>query len=423
MIVSGETGRRASREPVILTLQDGSKQEIEVAYPRDDVPVEYTVKGLKVLAVNNLTAALTWLLEKDIAVFGPDFVRDFSLNSSGYTIDDEYHGVDGFPAEPRFLTIYSGADKIESKIIRPDRPRFPTVLWDWEVRVGSPEIKPEFDDSDWSKSNTPRDMLLELDNYWHEYGWYRANMNSPRDGKAVIRFSKIGDRVVLFVNGERVGETDYHAETAEFEVDLKKGDNVLAILANSLGVTNHPAHWGPMLGFLVMPKGIAGPVTVKLPGKDEFREVKSWRFRSGLFGEVKKWFDPENRGEPVWKSEVSEKSGRVVWYRTKFDLDDHFLEPANPIMVRMDGMIKGDIWLNGHHIGRYWQIGPQRDYYLPCSWLKEKDNLLVLAEEYGGWPDPAHVRLINAWDREMNGELHWRVGVEHERGYFYSAPR
>jgi len=59
--------------------------------------------------------------------------------------------------------------------------------------------------------------------------------------------------------------------------------------------------------------------------------------------------------------------------------------------LRLTGMSKGSLWLNGINLGRYWQIGPQEDYKLPVAWLKEK-NTLVLFDEEGRAPDK--VRLM-----------------------------
>ncbi len=37
------------------------------------------------------------------------------------------------------------------------------------------------------------------------------------------------------------------------------------------------------------------------------------------------------------------------------------------------------MWLNGHDIGRHWEIGPQREYYLPECWLRSGGkNVLML---------------------------------------------
>jgi hypothetical protein len=37
------------------------------------------------------------------------------------------------------------------------------------------------------------------------------------------------------------------------------------------------------------------------------------------------------------------------------------------------------MWLNGHNIGRHWEKGPQREYYLPECWLNfGGKNVIVL---------------------------------------------
>ena len=39
---------------------------------------------------------------------------------------------------------------------------------------------------------------------------------------------------------------------------------------------------------------------------------------------------------------------------------------------------KGVIWVNGHNLGRYWNIGPQTRLYCPASWLTEGENNVVI---------------------------------------------
>jgi len=70
-----------------------------------------------------------------------------------------------------------------------------------------------------------------------------------------------------------------------------------------------------------------------------------------------------------------------TWYRLEFKL------PATPagewipwrLLINASG--NGYMWLNGHDIGRHWEIGPQREFYLPECWLKlgsGQTNVLVL---------------------------------------------
>ena len=34
----------------------------------------------------------------------------------------------------------------------------------------------------------------------------------------------------------------------------------------------------------------------------------------------------------------------------------------------------GFVFINGHNLGRYWNIGPQETLYLPGAWLQPGDN-------------------------------------------------
>ena len=38
-------------------------------------------------------------------------------------------------------------------------------------------------------------------------------------------------------------------------------------------------------------------------------------------------------------------------------------------------------WVNGQCLGRYWNIGPQEDYKIPASLLKEQNEIVIFDEE------------------------------------------
>jgi beta-galactosidase len=50
----------------------------------------------------------------------------------------------------------------------------------------------------------------------------------------------------------------------------------------------------------------------------------------------------------------------------------------------MRGWNKGNVWVNGHHLGRFWRIGPQQTLYVPASWLKKGRNDIVVLEMQAG---------------------------------------
>ncbi|WKL03336.1 hypothetical protein Q0F98_06805 [Paenibacillus amylolyticus] len=88
---------------------------------------------------------------------------------------------------------------------------------------------------------------------------------------------------------------------------------------------------------------------------------------------------------------AQDSDGQPVWYRWRFTkptLSEH--HKVN-LMLRLTGMSKGTIHLNGHHLGRYWQIGPQEDYKIPVAWLQEENELLLFDEE---GKTPERVRFL-----------------------------
>jgi beta-galactosidase len=44
---------------------------------------------------------------------------------------------------------------------------------------------------------------------------------------------------------------------------------------------------------------------------------------------------------------------------------------------------KGFVWVNGHPLGRIWNIGPQKTLYLPGVWLHAGDNDVIVFDLEG----------------------------------------
>jgi beta-galactosidase len=42
---------------------------------------------------------------------------------------------------------------------------------------------------------------------------------------------------------------------------------------------------------------------------------------------------------------------------------------------------KGIVFVNGHNLGRYWNVGPQQTLYLPGCWLKKGKNTITVFEQ------------------------------------------
>lgn len=98
--------------------------------------------------------------------------------------------------------------------------------------------------------------------------------------------------------------------------------------------------------------------------------------------------------------------GLFTWYRVEFELPASDPSVWIPWLARINASGNGYMWLNGHNIGRHWEAGPQREFYLPECWLnfgKSKKNVLVFglrqtangagikAIEIAPYPDAAEI--------------------------------
>ena len=44
---------------------------------------------------------------------------------------------------------------------------------------------------------------------------------------------------------------------------------------------------------------------------------------------------------------------------------------------------KGQVYVNGHPIGRFWRIGPQQTLYMPGCWLRKGENEIIVWDIVG----------------------------------------
>jgi beta-galactosidase len=49
---------------------------------------------------------------------------------------------------------------------------------------------------------------------------------------------------------------------------------------------------------------------------------------------------------------------------------------------------KGYVWVNGHNLGRYWNIGPQQRLFCPAPWLRKGRNEIVVLDLHQVEPQP-----------------------------------
>jgi len=132
--------------------------------------------------------------------------------------------------------------------------------------------------------------------------------------------------------------------------ELKKGKNDLRLLL-----------WGDQPAAKDLAKHLKMHVL-----EDCLSEKATWAYRP--------WQMPTPGGPVVGKDQPA-------WYVAKF----RYTPSREALFLHIAGAKKGQLFLNGHNLGRFWTIGPQQRYYLPEAYLTEQNELLLF-EEQGNIP-------------------------------------
>jgi beta-galactosidase len=56
------------------------------------------------------------------------------------------------------------------------------------------------------------------------------------------------------------------------------------------------------------------------------------------------------------------------------------LSDVGDTWLDLRGWGKGVVWVNGHNLGRFWSIGPQRTLYVPGPWLRRGANEVIVLD-------------------------------------------
>ncbi|XP_042518461.1 beta-galactosidase 9-like [Macadamia integrifolia] len=231
--------------------------------------------------------------------------------------------------------------------------------------------------------------------YWEE------NEVSPR-----LIIDEMRDVVRIFLNGQLAGSAVGHWVRVVQPVHLLIGENELALLSETVGLQNDGAF------FEKDGAGFRGQIRLSgLKNGDIDLSKSFWTYQVGLKGEFMRIYDLDETEQADWIDLATDATPSALsWYKTYFDAP----EGVDPVSLNLESMGKGQAWVNGHNIGRYWSLVAPKDgcpntcdycgtfyamkcatncgrptqsrYHIPRSWLQASKNLHVLFEETGGNP-------------------------------------
>jgi beta-galactosidase len=201
-----------------------------------------------------------------------------------------------------------------------------------------------------AKSERP----LTFEALGQSYGFVLYHTKIAQPARGTLEFHDLRDYAQVIQGDKVLGTLDRRKGEKTLAVDLLPGD--LYIFVENMGRIN----FGPRLvdDF----KGITEKVTLN------GAELNGWQMHSLPFNSV-----------DLARLRFSSKDKNKPFYRGAFNLQetgDTFLDTR--------GWGKGHVWVNGHHLGRYWKIGPQQTLFVPAEWLRKgKNQVVVLDVEEG----------------------------------------
>jgi beta-galactosidase len=195
-------------------------------------------------------------------------------------------------------------------------------------------------------THSEQPLTMEALNQAYGYILYRAQIDGPVTGNLV--FDMLHYYAQVYVDGKLVGSIDHRLGQYELPLKVASDHAQLDVLVENTGRVN----FGPGL-----PNGRAGIVgKVTLAGKP----LTGWDIY------------PLPMLTPGKLRYSSQPCSGPCFYRASFTVTtprDTFLDTS--------ALTKGEVWLNGRALGRFWNIGPQRTLYVPAPWLKPGRNEVV----------------------------------------------
>ncbi|MEU4704032.1 glycoside hydrolase family 35 protein [Nonomuraea dietziae] len=193
---------------------------------------------------------------------------------------------------------------------------------------------------------------LTMEELRQDFGFVLYETTLQAAGPVLLELEHVRDRAQVFLDGQPVGvlERENHEHAIAFTVPRES--SVLSVLVENQGRVNYGVGIHDR-------KGLLGEVL--LNGS----ELAGWTSRPLPLTSLE--------GLPF-------AATRTVTIGPAFHRGTFEVAEAADTFLHLDGWTKGNAWINGFALGRYWSRGPQRSLYVPAPVLREGTNEIIVLE-------------------------------------------
>ena len=204
------------------------------------------------------------------------------------------------------------------------------------------------------------------------------------------------DFAQVFIDGKYIGTIDRVKGDKTLRLPAIKQGQELQILVEGMGRINFGRAIKDFKGLIGSPS-ITGTIRSHLGGVDEtkvtftpnmwenMRIPDDYEVAVKAFGKQAK--NPTTR-EAISVARIG-RTMRYAWesedlcfgrgyYRGYFTINK-----VGDTFLNLENWGKGQVYVNGHAVGRHWYIGPQQTLYVPGCWLKKGQNEVIVLDVMG----------------------------------------
>ncbi len=225
-------------------------------------------------------------------------------------------------------------------------------------------------------SNLPdpkSDLILKtMEEYDQGFGsiLYQTSLPELVNG-GILTVKDAHDYAQVFIDGKFIGKLDRRNGEKQIPIPACKNGAKLDILVEAMGRIN----FGRAIKDF---KGITDKVSITEDrnGYMFTCELNNWK----VYNIEDEYNTYANYTYVPISSVSADESGRMPRgaYKAKFSID----KPADTFL-NFESWGKGLVYVNGHALGRIWEIGPQQTLYVPGCWLKKGENEIIVFDIIG----------------------------------------
>ena len=332
-------------------------------------PADAMVNGIKTMLENNISFSLY------MTHGGTSFGHWAGANNTGFAPDCTSYDYDAPINEQGAATEkYYQLRALLQKYSATKLPAVPKAI----PVIAIPEVKFTESAKILCAENLPQSIasydIEPMEQFDQGYGsiMYSTTLPAAKAG-ALLQINDMCDYALVYIDGKKVGELyrgNGYETTLRLKQDVKAGAK-LDIFIEAMGRINYSK-------LIHDPKGITK--SVELLSNEGAHEVtynlKDWQIRL---------FPVSQTGEGLKYSPITEGDDAPAFYRASFTISK-----VGDTYLDMSTWGKGLVWINGHCLGRFWQVGPQQTLYVPGCWLRKGKNDITVLDITG--PSKATVK-------------------------------